>query len=144
MNQEDVCCEVDHTQHDMFEQTTDRWDKVGIFLSSLCAIHCLAAPLVVLFLPVLGSFFENEMVHMIMALFVVPVGALAFWSGYRHHRQIKLFSLGLVGLLLVGGSPFAPHEVVDLFGHDVLTIVGSFCLIVAHVLNRRACLCHKH
>ncbi len=143
-NQSETCCEVDHTQHEVFEVTTDRWDKAGIFLSSLCALHCMVTPLLVLALPMMGSFFENELVHILMALFVVPVGLFAFWSGYRHHRQLKVFGLGILGLSLVGGAPLAPHEWVDFFGHDLITISGSFCLIIAHVLNRRACLCHKH
>lgn len=139
-----TCCDVDHTQHQTFEETTDRWDKLGIFLSSLCAIHCLVTPLLVLALPVMGEFFEQEWVHLAMALFVVPVGLFAFWSGYKHHRQQKVFALGVLGLSMVGGASVAPHEWVEFWGTDIITVIGSIFLIVAHVLNRRACLCHKH
>lgn len=135
---------MDHTQHEVFEETTDRWDKLGIFLSSLCALHCLVTPLLVLALPMMGEFFENEVVHVLMAVFVVPVGLFAFWSGFRHHRKVKVFALGVVGLTLVGGAPLAPHSWVDVFGHDLITITGSICLIIAHLLNRRACMCHRH
>lgn len=141
---EPTCCDVDHTQHQTFEETTDRWDKLGIFLSSLCAIHCLVTPLLVLALPVMGEFFEQEWVHLTMALFVVPVGLFAFWSGYKHHHQSKVFALGVLGLSMVGGASLAPHEWVEFWGHDMVTILGSMFLIIAHVLNRRACLCHKH
>ncbi|KYG65418.1 hypothetical protein AZI87_12830 [Bdellovibrio bacteriovorus] len=140
----DSCCEVDHTQHATFEEKTDRWDKIGIFLSSLCALHCLATPLLVLALPVLGEFFHQEWVHLVMALFVVPVGLFAFWSGYKHHNQMKVFALGVVGLTMVGGASLLPHEWVEVYEHDVVTILGSIFLITAHILNRRACLCHKH
>lgn len=143
-NQSEACCEVDHTQHEVFQETTERWDKLGIFLSSLCALHCLVTPLLVLALPLLGEYFENEWVHVLMALFVVPVGGFAFWSGYQHHKQMKVFGLGLLGLLLVGGAPLAPHSWVEFFGHDLITISGSICLIFAHLLNRRACQCHRH
>lgn len=141
---EPTCCDVDHTQHQTFEETSDRWDKLGIFLSSLCAIHCLVTPLLVLALPVMGEFFEQEWVHLTMALFVVPVGLFAFWSGYKHHHQGKVFALGVLGLSMVGGASLAPHEWVEFWGHDMVTILGSMFLIIAHVLNRRACLCHKH
>lgn len=143
-SQNETCCEVNHAQHEIFQDTTDRWDKLGIILSSLCALHCLVTPLLVLALPMFDSIFENEWVHLMMALFVVPVGLFAFWSGYRHHLQKKVFALGIVGLILVGGAPLAPHSWVDFFGHDLITISGSFFLIVGHVLNRRACLCHRH
>ena len=138
------CCEVDHSEHDSFEEKTDRWDKIGIFLSSLCAFHCLATPLVALALPVVGHTFEQEWVHILMALFVVPVGFFAFWSGYKHHKQINVFLLGILGLLMVGGASVVPHSWVEFFGHDLVTIFGSVCLISAHLLNRRACLCHRH
>lgn len=138
------CCDVDHTQHDQFEQTTDRWDKIGIFLSGLCALHCIATPALMLFLPIMGEVFEQEWVHILMALFVVPIGFFAFWSGYKHHKKIGVYVLGVVGLLFVGGASVAPHSWVEFLGHDLITISGSICLIIAHFLNRRACLCHRH
>lgn len=95
-------------------------------------------------LPVLGEAFEAEWVHILMALFVLPVGLFAFWSGYKHHKQVRVFSLGVVGLVLVGGASLMPHSWVELLGHDLVTISGSGLLIVAHILNRRACLCHRH
>lgn len=143
----DACCDVNHAEHDLFAEKTERWDKIGLFLSSLCALHCLATPLLVLALPVLGDVFHEEWVHILMALFVVPVGLYAFWSGYKHHHQVQVFGLGIAGLVLVSGASLLPHqvhEVVEFYGHDILTIVGSVFLIVAHILNRRACLCHKH
>ncbi|WII70867.1 MerC domain-containing protein [Bdellovibrio sp. 22V] len=141
---EHACCEVNHSEHEQFDEKTGTWDKIGIFLSSLCAIHCLATPLLVLTLPVMGEVFEQEWMHLTMALFVVPVGLFAFWSGYKHHKQVKVFALGVLGLLMVGGASLAPHSWVELFEYDVVTILGSISLITAHVLNRRACLCHKH
>lgn len=138
------CCDVNHAEHESFEEQTDRWDKLGIFLSSLCAIHCLVTPLLIMTLPVLGEVFEQEWVHISMALFVVPVGLFAFWSGYKHHRQPKVFGLGVLGLLMVGGASVAPHSWVEFFGNDLVTIFGSIFLIIAHILNRRACLCHRH
>lgn len=141
---EDSCCDVDHTQHEEFEETTDRWDKIGIFLSGLCAVHCLVTPLLLLTLPVLGQAFEEESVHLIMALFVAPVGGFAFWSGYKHHKKAKVLALGILGILLIAGASVAPHSWVEFFGHDLITIFGSILLISAHVLNRRACLCHRH
>ncbi|MEK2645329.1 MerC domain-containing protein [Bdellovibrio sp. BCCA] len=138
------CCDVDHSAHETFEAQTDRWDKLGIFLSSLCAIHCLATPLLVLALPVLGDFFHQGWVHISMAIFVIPVGIFAFWSGYKHHRQTKVFALGVLGLLMVGGASVAPHSWVEFFEYDIVTIFGGLFLVTAHVLNRRACLCHAH
>ncbi|MGZ3768893.1 MAG: MerC domain-containing protein [Bdellovibrio sp.] len=139
-----TCCDVDHSQHKQFEETTDRWDKVGIFLSGLCAIHCLITPILLLTMPVWGKVFEEEWVHLMMAVFVAPIGLFAFWSGYTHHKKTRVFALGILGISLVVGASLAPHSWVEFFGHDLITIFGSISLITAHVLNRRACLCHRH
>lgn len=150
--QVDACCEVNHAEHTTFVEKTENWDRWGIFLSSLCAIHCLVTPFLILALPVLGGYFENELVHIIMALFVVPVGVFAFWSGYKHHKKMYLLVMGFVGLSLVGGAPLVhdflhmEHLHIDHAHEELMTIIGSVTLIVAHVLNRRACQCddHKH
>lgn len=139
----EACCDVNHAEHEQFEEQTAQWDRWGLWLSSLCAIHCLLTPLLVLALPVLGGFFEQEWVHLGMAFFVVPVGLIAFWSGYKHHRQIRVLSLGVVGLTLVGLASVLPHEMVEIQELDVVTIMGSICLIAAHIVNRRACFCHQ-
>jgi hypothetical protein len=141
----DACCEVNHAEHTNFVEKTENWDRWGIFLSSLCAIHCLVTPILLLALPVLGGYFENQMVHIIMALFVVPVGAFAFWSGYKHHKKMYLLVLGFVGLSLVGGAPLV-HDFfhIELMREDLMTIFGSTILIGAHLLNRRACQCDDH
>lgn len=143
-NEIESCCDVDHSQHEAFVETTDRWDKLGIFFSGLCALHCLVTPILVLTLPMMGEVFENQWLHLLMAAFVVPIGIFAFWSGYKHHQKKNIFALGILGLLLVGGASVAPHSWVEFFGHDIVTIFGSFFLISAHFLNRRACLCHRH
>ena len=138
------CCDVDHGAHDAFEEKTGVWDKWGMVISTLCAIHCLLTPVLLFALPVLGEVFESEWVHLGMALFVVPIGIYAFWSGYKHHKKNYLLALGLLGVTLVGGASIAPHSWVDFFGDHVVVIVGSCLLILAHFLNRRACLCHRH
>lgn len=138
------CCDVDHSQHEQFVEQSDRWDKLGMTLSGLCAIHCLLTPFLALAVPVLGETFEQPWVHILMAIFVVPVGLYAFYSGYRHHKKKGLTALGFAGLAMVCVGLLVPISGIDFLGHDIITILGSLCLVVAHVLNRRACLCHRH
>ena len=143
-NQVEICCDVDHTQHADFEASTGRWDKAGLFLSGLCAIHCLLTPFLLLALPFLGEFLEHSWVHVTMALCVLPVGVYAFWSGFRHHKKKNVFAMGVLGLIFIGGGALLPHEVVEFYEYDLVTITGSFVLMTAHILNRRACQCHEH
>ena len=143
---EDVksCCDVDHGAHDEFVEQTNRWDKLGITLSSICAVHCLLTPVLLLAIPALGQFFEAPWVHVTMAIFIVPIGIFAFYSGYLHHKQKGLTALGFAGLALVCAGLLMPLSGIQFLGHDIITMAGSACLIVAHILNRRACLCHRH
>lgn len=141
------CCEVDHTQHASFEEKTSHWDKLGVFLSSLCALHCLLTPFLLVAAPFLGEIFEQAWVHVALALFVAPVGLYAFISGYRHHKNKFLLAIGVLGVLLVVSAllinhEHGPHE--HGFELDYLTVVGSLILVVAHLWNRKACLCHVH
>src|SRR5690606_21471486 len=138
------CCEVDHTKHDLFEKQTGRWDRFGIFLSSVCAVHCLLTPLLVLSLPFLGEIFEHQGVHVGLAFFVIPVASYAFVSGYKHHRHKLVLLMGLFAAFLVGAASLMPHSWVEYHDLDVVTILGSVLLLVSHILNRRACLCHIH
>jgi cation transport ATPase len=144
VSQDHKCCEVNHSEHDQFVEQTERWDKLGVTLSGLCAIHCLATPLLALSAPFLGEIFEQPWVHLMMALFVVPVGVFAFYRGYHHHKKKYIVALGLIGLVLIGIGLASPILEISMYEHDVFTISGSALLIVSHILNRRACLCHSH
>jgi hypothetical protein len=116
----------------------DPWDRLGIFLSSLCAVHCLLTPILVLTLPFVAEKFENPWVHIIMAVFVVPVGSYAFWSGFRHHGKWHILLTGLFGLSLIGiAAAMSDVMPVFLFGHEGVTIIGSVFLLTAHVMNLR-------
>lgn len=52
------------------------WDLAGIGASSLCVIHCLATPLLVVFLPILEV--VEKQTHAGFALAILGIGLLAF------------------------------------------------------------------
>lgn len=116
-------------------------DKMGIWASSLCALHCLLLPILIPVLPFVGaSFFaENWFERSILTLSMI-IGFWALLSGfYRYHRQLyPLYSLVLGGLI---------YWNKDMFGHDYepFTIaVGALLIVAAHVLNLRLCqACHQ-
>ena len=120
---------------------THKWDKAGLWFSGICAVHCLVTPLLILLLPVAEHHFDNHFIHLFIALFVVPVGLVAFLSGYKRHKNQKILGLGLLGLLLVTSAAILPHDWIHLhaFELDVVTIPGSFLLLWAHWKNRQTC-----
>lgn len=118
------------------------WDRLGMGFSTLCAVHCAATPLLLLAFPLAGELMENELIHWGLAAFVIPIGAAAFYQGYRHHRQSLVPVLGGVGLLLIAGALLLPEGLIDELLHHAITLIGSLFLIAAHWRNRRACRHH--
>lgn len=143
MDEVEMAAEMDVAES-LEHKEIDRWDRIGLLLSGLCAIHCLVTPLLILSLPLLAEKFASPWVHIVMALFVVPVGLFAFWSGYRHHQKNHILALGFAGLALIGSAAVGPHLWFGFLGDDLMTVIGSGLLICAHLLNRRACQCHTH
>lgn len=120
----------------------DRWDRAGIVLSAICAIHCLLTPILLLTLPLVAEKFENPWVHIVLAILVVPVGFFAFFSGYKHHHQKAILIWGLVGVFIVGGTTLAPIFSEDFHEFEIpLMVLGSLVLLGAHFRNRKSCKC---
>ena len=128
-------------------------DKVGIVLSVLCCIHCMAIPFLIVFAPALGQLFQDEIFHNIALATVVPLGLYSFISKIKLHSDKRPLIIGVIGMLfLIAGHLFhvfsheghshGAHahgtiELVELVG----SIVGGLSLVVAHILNIRLCRC---
>ena len=69
--------------------TSRDWiDRIGATGSFLCAIHCLAAPLVLALIPTLGAAaWFGDRVEIGFVLFVSVVGLLSTVSSWRRHRR---------------------------------------------------------
>ena len=131
----------------LFRRVQDyvNFDKLGIGLSFLCAVHCVVTPLVILSLPIMARYYlANGWFHFFIALFIIPVGIFAFYSGFRHHRNMWVFVLGIPGLFLIGIVPFLVHQLYLPLNEPLMMVVGSGLLITAHVINRRSCGCAVH
>src|SRR5207253_2703335 len=76
-----------------------RWkisfDILGIIASCLCILHCLAMPVLISVLPVVGSrLLESDWTHKALAFFVVSFALLAVAPGFlKHKKRVVLFGL---------------------------------------------------
>ncbi len=115
-----------------------QWDRVGIWLSGICLVHCLLLPLALVVLPVSALLVTwHEDVHIVFAVLLVPTTVLAFYQGYRRHRQ-KWVLWGFVpGLALVLLASFPGHETLGVLGGTLVTMLGSALLIWGHWQNWR-------
>ena len=111
-------------------------DRVAISLSGLCILHCLAFPVVLLFVPVAGLSAGNHL-HLQALALVLPVSAIALTLGFLAHRHISVIVAGGIGVaLLVVGATWAHHE-AGLLADRVCTVSGSLILGLAHYANSR-------
>jgi hypothetical protein len=110
-------------------------DRFAIGLSSLCLVHCLATPLLLILLPAASlSFAFPASFHLWMVLAAIPVSILALRSGHRHHRHILPTLFASAGLCFLSyGAIFATTARLEL----VLTVFGALLLAGAHLWNGR-------
>ena len=112
-------------------------DGVGVGMSMLCLVHCLALPLLVAALPLIAaSVVTSESFHVWMLVAIVPTSVLALGSGFRKHRQAMLFLPGVAGLCLIAAGAFGPALIgMPPWLDTALTVFGGLLLATAHVLN---------
>ena len=112
-------------------------DKIAIGLSMVCAAHCLLMPSFVLAMPLLFSGqLDNEFLHQLMLWVIVPVSLYALSNGYKKHKRMPIFLLGLAGILMLIGAV----TIEEIFlGEEVITLLGSIAIIFSHFLNWKNC-----
>ncbi|MEN9959296.1 MAG: hypothetical protein RLZZ474_1540 [Bacteroidota bacterium] len=65
-------------------------EKLGLFLSFACAIHCLAMPFIFFFAPyLLGSFAFSAKVEWILVLLSFGLAAFVLILDFQKHRRLK-------------------------------------------------------
>ena len=117
------------------------WDRVGIGLSGLCALHCLAMPVALSLLPLWPALQAvHTWVHPVLLTLMIPVlvGALHRARSTGHVPTAVLLGLGFI--ILVGA--WWGHDVWGAAGERIGTVMGSVLLIAGHMLNwrrHRAC-----
>jgi hypothetical protein len=123
---------------------SEKADRLAIVVSILCCIHCLATPLLLIFTPWVGQYFNEAWVHIVFAVFVVPLGIYAFVKSYKIHKDKRPFLLGISGMIFLLFSIIS-HEFFSIHIHfveEILSFVGGAFLIVGHYLNIKQCACH--
>ena len=131
------------------------FDKFAIFLSATCAIHCLLTPILIVFLPIIGTtFFADANFHLWMLYLVIPTTAIAIFLGCKKHKDKIVITLSALGLLIVTVSTIYQYSlqadsgdcvICMSGGHSIanplvwVNILAGAFLISAHVRNYKLC-----
>ena len=111
-------------------------DTTGACLSVACAVHCLAMPLLVTVLPLIGlGFLANESAELVLitGAIVLAIGSLAW--GVRHHRSWRAFLILIVALAFIATARTAVEGTFEV----VFYSIGAILLASAHLVNRYLC-----
>ncbi|MDQ2985636.1 MAG: MerC domain-containing protein [Armatimonadota bacterium] len=120
-----------------------RWDALGGGLSLLCAVHCLALPVL---LPFAAAFAHSVWLEILLMLSAILVGGYALRHGFvRHGFRLPswLFGSGMASIIfgnwvLTRGIPLASHspgEHRQTAGSIAFVAIGGCLIVAAHILN---------
>lgn len=113
-----------------------RSDRVGIVMSTVCIVHCLAMPLIAVLLP-LAAALEGQ-THAALAAGVVLAAMAAFVPGYRSHGKVWIVTLAAAGASAII-SPLVFEALEAEVLEQALIVPGAIVLIAAHAANVYFC-----
>ena len=115
-------------------------DKLSITLSLACMIHCLLMPsFLILTSGFLALSIDNELIHRVFLIIVLPVSLYALITGYQNHKILSYLYLGISGLWLLFFAVFFGEGVFGEFTEKSLTLIGSIIVATSHYKNYKAC-----
>jgi len=111
-------------------------DWLAVSISALCALHCLALPIILLLFPLLiGSVFTDEDFHRLILWVILPTSFIAVAAArYRHPDKRVLLWVG-VGMALLLLAAFWAHDHAPVWVDISLTTVGGLILAFGHIRN---------
>jgi hypothetical protein len=120
--------------------------KLGLSLSLLCSVHCLAMPFVVAFLPMGGDLFSNPLIEAVLLGSSIILASYTMIRDFRHlHRNYStLLLLGIGVVLLLLSQANHSHEGFNFMAPLAgLAIFGSYVLNWRHIRHHHQC-AHPH
>lgn len=110
-----------------------QWDRIGIVLSGICVIHCLALPVIVSALPLVAhGISHSHWFHALILILVIPTVVLALKQSNGRRRVVYLLIAGLLLIMAgLGSGSFGGYY----HWETGLTVAGSILLVSGHVSN---------
>lgn len=112
-------------------------DTTGFWASAICAVHCVAVPILLSFTAFSSlAFLEHKSIEFVMLGLSASIGLASLLSSYLlHHRKLKALFLLLLGFVLIFFGRFPGSILYEV----LLTSVGALLIAIAHTVNFRMC-----
>ncbi len=117
----------------VFPWIRGRFDRAGMALSCLCAVHCVLGLVLVAGFGLGGTLLLDPAIHRYGLLVATIIAGVAIGVGAIQHRRPAPFVVAMMGLSFMGGGLAVDHGVEE----AVLTIIGVSLVAVGHLLNVR-------
>ncbi len=114
-----------------------RLDSVGVILSGLCMVHCVAGLFLIGVLGVGGGVLLDPAIHRFGLIAALVVGAATIGMGALRHGHKLPLAIGSAGLSLMAAAVITGHGPAE----AILTILGVLLVATAHVVNIRRGTC---
>ena len=111
----------------------DRFDRVGVLLSGLCALHCVLSIVLVSVLGLGGELLLTPAIHEIGLVLAILVGIVTLGLGVLRHGQAGPLLIGAGGIALMALALMVEHGPRE----AVLTIAGVALVATAHIRTLR-------
>lgn len=113
--------------------TQQSLDKTGIWVTTLCALHCLLLPVILPMLSLIGlSFIGATLLERIILGTSLVVGLIALLAGVRKHSRFYPLIL-----LFAGGVIYWHKDSLGAMGEPIIILIGASLIIAAHWVNLR-------
>ena len=114
-------------------------DYFGMTAATLCLLHCLGTPLLLIAFPFMGLALEDDAFHRFMAIIVTLPALLALIPGFIIHRRWQIPVFGAIGLTCFVAAVLLVGPLYGEATEAVLAVSGGLILFAAHVANRQVC-----
>ena len=118
----------------VFLSIRDRLDRVGVLLSGLCMVHCLAGLVLVSVLGLGGEALLDPAIHRVGLALAVGIGVVTLGIGAIRHGKRGPLLIGSAGIGLMTSAVIVQHGPAE----AILTIAGVALVATAHIRNLRA------
>ena len=83
-------------------------DKIGIWASSLCAVHCLLTPVLLIVAADFVGIWAHPAAHWVLAAVTIPLAAGVIFKGYKRHQKKWVATCAGLGIAMITASLLAP------------------------------------
>lgn len=114
-------------------------EKLGFSLSLVCALHCLATPFLLAFLPAFGELLPEE-VELPIILISFAIATMVISKDIQTHKHIlPLILLVFSFLVLIIANLLTQNHIFDMLG--ILGILAAYLLNWHKLRKAKVCAC---